>query len=171
MLILGSCANYNEAEQICEIILSASFCDKDLEMKITMHQCRILVFKGENMQCVARGIGALTSMGELDLPPILDNPEMIPSYEMNLWNEILYNCRQLGFAKTFATLPPLNDNFILAVQSLLVEITAPLAWCAPQLLQTVPLVGIVLTLKYGICVQTAFHVPISAAFLTASYQL
>lgn len=168
MIILGSCANYDEAEQICDLILSKSFCDKDLEMKIIMHQCRILVFKGDNIACVARGIGALTSMAELDLPPILDSPEICPPYEMELWNEILDACREHGFVKTFEALPSLKDNFLLTAHSLLVEIVAPLAWCAPHLLQTIPLVGIVLTLKYGICVQTAFHVLLSLSFLIAS---
>ena len=168
MITLGSCANYDEAEETCELILSKSFCDRDLEMKITIHQCRILVFKGDNIACVSRGIGALTSMAELDIPPILDNPEISPPYEMELWKEILDACREHGFVKTFEALPSLKNDFLLAVHSLLVELAAPVAWCVPHLLQTIPLVGVVLTLKYGICVQTAFHVPLFTSFLIAS---
>jgi len=150
------------------MILTRSFCDRTLAMQIVIHHCRILLLKGENAQCVSRGMEALTSMGHLSLPPILENPELVASYEMDLWNQILDACREHGFAKYFATLPVLKDDYLLAINSVLVEITAPAAYAAPHLVHTMPLVGISLAFQYGNCLQTAFHVLTSSLLLTFS---
>jgi hypothetical protein len=155
---INSSANYDEAEETCEIVLTKDFCDRNLEMQIVMHQCRILIYKSENVECLARGLKALTELGGIILPSSFDDPEAIALYEVDLWKEVLDACQERGFVKSFTSLPVLQDDFLLAVQSLLVELTAPLAWAAPQLLYTIPMVGISLALKHGNCVQAAFHV-------------
>jgi hypothetical protein len=112
---------------------------------------------GKNMECVTRGLEALSLIG-LELPPILDNPEMVPSYESLLFQEFMEATGEHGIVETFSKLPILRDKMVLAIHAVLVEMTAPLAWAAPHLLHTIPFVGVSMTIKHGKCVESAFHV-------------
>jgi hypothetical protein len=112
---------------------------------------------GKNMECVKRGLEALSLIG-LQLPPVLDNPEIGASYQSSLFQEFMEATGEHGIVETFSRLPILQDKFLLAIHAVLVEITAPLAWAAPHLLHTIPFVGVSLTFKHGKCVESAFHV-------------
>jgi len=109
------------------------------------------------MECVTRGLEAL-SVFESRLSSLLNNPAEIPDYETELLKDIVTATRTFGFVETFKRLPILDDKFLLAAHSLLIEMIAPLAWAAPQLLNTLPLVGVLLTFKHGKNVQAVVHV-------------
>jgi len=98
------------------------------------------------------------SVFEPRLPSFLTNPREIPEYETELLKWIIDATKTLGFVETFMRLPILEDKLLLAAHSLLIEMTAPLAFTAPQLLHTLPLVGVLLTFKHGKSVQAGFHV-------------
>jgi hypothetical protein len=112
---------------------------------------------GENMDCVKRGLEALSLIG-MELPPLLDNPEIVPSYQSSLFQEFMEATGEYGIIETFSKLPILQDKILLAIHAVLVEITAPLARAAPHLLHAIPFVGASLTFKHGKCVESAFHV-------------
>ena len=122
-----------------------------------MHQCRILFYMGKNMECVTRGLEAL-SVFEPRLSSLLSHPGEIREHETELLNSIVKATEPVGFIETFKRLPILEDKFLLAAHSLLIEMIAPLAWAAPQLLHTLPLLGVLLSLKHGKNVQSVFHV-------------
>lgn len=113
---------------------------------------------GKNMEAVTRGLEALTLIG-MDLPPLLDEPDMVPSYEDVLFQEFMEATGEHGIVETFARLPILEDKFVQAAHAIIVEMAAPLAWTAPYLLHTIPFVGVSLMFKHGRCVESAFHVP------------
>ena len=159
-----STARYSEALETCREILSNNICTDQLQLQVAMHQCRILFYMGKSMECVTRGLDAL-SVFEPRLSSFLTNPAGIPEYETELLKGIVAATRTLGFVETFKRLPILDDKFLLAAHSLLIEMIAPLAWTAPQLLHTLPLVGVLLTFKHGKSVHAIVHVrPILAFF-------
>jgi len=118
---------------------------------------------GKNMECLTRGLEAL-SVFEPRLSSFLNNPAEIPDYETELLKDIVRATRTFGFVETFKRLPILDDKFLLAAHSLLIEMIAPLAWAAPQLLHTLPLVGVLLTFKHGKNVEAAVHVKLLYGF-------
>jgi hypothetical protein len=132
-------------------------CTNQLQLQVAMHQCRILFYMGKNLECVTRGLEAL-SVFEPRLSSFLNNPAQIPEYETELLKDIVRATRTFGFVETFKRLPILDDKFLLAAHLLLIEMIAPLAWAAPQLLHTLPLVGVLLTFKHGKNVQAVMHV-------------
>jgi hypothetical protein len=89
---------------------------------------------------------------------VLDNPHLVPAYETELLEEIGEVTKEHGLAKTFSMLPILQDQILLGIHSILIEMTASLAWAAPHLLHTIPLLGSYLTFKRGKCVHSTFHV-------------
>jgi hypothetical protein len=113
---------------------------------------------GDNPGCVARGLEALRLLG-VDIPPgILENPEIVPTYEDGLVKAIEGMTAKRGLTETFSSLPVLKDETVLAAHKVLIEIIASLSFAAPHLLHTIPLIGCNLVLKYGTSSQTAFHV-------------
>ena len=112
---------------------------------------------GKNLECATRGLEALDLFG-MDLPPLLNNPDNALLLESQLLEEIAESTKALGMTKSFAALPVLQDAFLLALHSVLLEMTASLAWAATYLLHTIPLVGVSLTFKHGKCVHSVFHV-------------
>jgi hypothetical protein len=89
---------------------------------------------------------------------MLDNPDLVPAYETELLEGIGEVTKEHGLAKTFSMLPILQDRTLLGVHSVLIEMTASLAWAAPHLLHTIPLLGSSLTFKRGKCAHSAFYV-------------
>lgn len=134
-----------------------------------MHQCRILTYMGKNKECVVRGLDAL-SFFQARLPSMLNDYSAVTSYESELLVEITRAGKQLGIVESFKRLPVLQDKFLLAAHSLLVEMMAPLAFATPHLIYTLPLVGVLLSFKYGKCVQSAFHVSTYRVLLTPRCQ-
>jgi hypothetical protein len=133
---------------------------EQFEVQVAMHQCRILFYMGKAHECVARGLQAL-SIFEPRLPSLKDNPTNVPAFESEVLSRILEMTKDLGLAESYRKLPVLRDNFLLAAHSLLCEMIAPLAWAAPHLLHTIPLIAVSLTLQHGKCVQASFHVPLT----------
>jgi hypothetical protein len=139
-------------------VLLKEFCNEQFEVQVAMHQCRILFYMGRGMECVTRGLEAL-SLFEPRLPGFVSNPIGVASYESELLKSIIEITKDSGIAESFGKLPALIDKFLLAAHSLIIEMIAPLAWGAPHLLNTLPLLGVLLTFKHGKCIQSAFHVP------------
>jgi|SRR5277367_4777889 len=160
---MWSTTRYSEALETCREILSKKICTDQLQLQVAMHQCRILFYMGKNMECVTRGLEAL-SVFEPRLSSFLNNSKEIPQYETELLKGIVKATRTFGFVETFKRLPILEDAFLLAAHSLLIEMIAPLAWAAPQLLHTLPLFGVFLTFKHGKNVQSVVHVHILYGF-------
>jgi hypothetical protein len=111
---------------------------------------------GKPLECVTRGLEVLSVLEER-LSSLLEGPADV-SYESELWEEIVDATKQLGIVESFKRLPVLQDEFLLAAHSLIIEILAPLAFAAPRLFHTLPLFGVLLTFKYGKCIQSAVHV-------------
>ena len=153
----NSNAQYSEAFATCEEALSQEFCDEQLEMQIATHQCRILTYMGKSPECIARGLEAL-SFFKPRLSALLTDPVAAYAYESELLQDIVGRTKEVGIIVSFKRLPVLQDKFLLAAHSLLVEMIAPLAFAAPHLIHTLPLIGVLLSLKHGKCIQSAVHV-------------
>lgn len=153
----NSTAQYSEGLAICEETLSKDFCDQQLEMQIAIHQCRILTFMGKTPECVARGLNAL-SFFQPRLSALLTDPVATNAYETELLEDIIRMTKDCGINESFNRLPVLQDKFLLAAHSLLVEMLAPSAFAAPHLIHTLPLIGVILSLKHGKCIHSAVHV-------------
>ena len=126
-------------------------------MQIAMHQCRILTYMGKSPECVARGLEAL-SFFKPQLSALLTDPVATNAYENELLESILGVTKDVGIIESFKRLPVLQDKFLLAAHSLLVEMIAPLAFGAPHLIHALSLIGVLLSLKHGKCIQSAVHV-------------
>jgi hypothetical protein len=133
-----------------------------------VHQCRILLYMGKPLECVTQGLDALSVLEER-LPSLLESPTDV-SYENELLDRIVEATKRLGIAESFQKLPILQDEFLLAVHSLIIEILAPSAFSAPHLLHTLTLLGVLLTFKHGKCIQSAVHVLEIYAILTVRCQ-
>jgi len=138
-------------------------------MQVAVYQCRIRFYSGDNMECVTRGLAAL-SLLEPGLLSMLETPGNTAAYDSELLESIVEVSGELGIQKTFEKLEILQDKFLLAAHDLLTELIAPLAYAAPHLLHTLPLIGVLLTFKHGKCVQASFHVYPLLSQLTPSSQ-
>jgi len=143
--------------KICNDILQKEFCDEQIKIQVAVHQCRILFYMGNSLECVSKGLDALTSF-EARLPSFLDRPAEAAAYDNELLDGIDDATKELGMYETFMRLPSLQDDRMLAAHSLLTEMVAPCAWCALHLFHTWALLGVLLTFKYGKCVYSAIHV-------------
>ena len=155
--VTNSTAQYSEGLMTCEETLSKDFCDQQLKMQIAMHRCRILTSMGKSPECVAHGLNTL-SFFKPRLSALLTDPVGANAYESELLGDIVGVTRDFGIIESFNRLPVLQDKFLLAAHSLLVEMIAPLAFSAPHLIHTLPLIGVLLSLKHGKCIQSAVHV-------------
>src|SRR5271156_5819557 len=71
--LIVSNAKYEDAMKICNDILQKEFCDEQIKIQVAVHQCRILFYMGNSLECVSKGLDALTSF-EARLPSFLDRP-------------------------------------------------------------------------------------------------
>ena len=165
----NSTAQYSEALGTCEEALSKDFCDQQLDMQIAMHQCRILTYMGKSPECVTRGLEAL-SFFKPQLSALLTDPVASNAYENELLEDIVGLTKEFGINESFKRLPVLQDKFLLAAHSLVIEMLAPLAFAAPHFIHTMPLIGVLLSLKHGKCIQSAVHVSKFIACLITSSQ-
>jgi len=156
-LLTSSTGDYPKALETCDDILKKEFCNRELEMQVAVYQCRIRFYSGDNLECVKLGLGAL-SLLEPGLLSMLDTPGNTAAYDSELLESIVQVSGDLGIQETFENLEVLQDKFLLAAHDLLTELIAPLAYAAPHLLHTLPLIGVLLTFKHGKCVQASFHV-------------
>lgn len=106
--------------------------------------------------CVTRGLEAL-SVFEERLSSLLENPADV-SYETELLEGIVEATKPLGIVESFKRLPVVQDEYLLAAHSLIIEILVSSAFAAPYILHTLPLLGVLLTFKHGKCIQSAVHV-------------
>jgi hypothetical protein len=153
-----SSAKYSEALDLCKTFYSKSFCNKEFEMRFVSHECRILVFMGKNLESIARGLEGLSLLG-ITLIAFLKDPGLISTYETQLLSKINDATSETSVLETFKKLPLLKDDFILAAHSIIIELTAPLAYSAPHLFHTMSLFGLLLILEHGKSMHSAFHVP------------
>ena len=106
---------------------------------------------------MARGLEVL-SFFKPRLSALLTNSVAANAYESELLEDIVGATKDFGIIESFKRLPVLQDKFLLAAHSLLVEMIAPLAFAAPHLIHTLPLIGVLLSLKHGKCIQSTVHV-------------
>jgi len=153
----NSNARYSEALEMCKNFYTKTISNKETDLQFVLHECRILTYMGKNLENVTRGLQALSWVG-IQIPPVLDNPSLVPSYEAELLQEVHKTTKDIGLLETFNNLPPLDNKMLFAAHSILIEIIAPMAWCAPYLLHTLPLVGVIMTFKHGKSVHSGFYV-------------
>lgn len=156
-LAYHSTAKYTAALELCRTFYSKKFCNKDFEMQFIAHECRILIYMGQNLESIARGLEALSLLG-LQLPSFLKDPSLVGIYETELMNKIKAKTEGIGILEFFKRLPILTDDFIVAAHSIIIELTAPLAYSAPHLFHSMSLLGLSLTLEHGKSMHAAFHV-------------
>jgi hypothetical protein len=106
-----------------------------------MHETRILAFMGRYVDAVNRGLEIFPLIG-ITLPPFRTDPAIAAAYEAQLLDEINEATEELGLVQSFKALPVLRDPVLLSVHTILVEMSASLAFTVPDLLRIIPLLGV-----------------------------